>query len=497
MMTNTDKKAICIGAGFGGMAAALRLKAKGYQVTLIDRMPRLGGRAQSYEKNGFSFDAGPTVITAPHLFEELFQLFQKKMEDYVEIIPLQLWYRYLFDDGRTFDYGSDLTHTLEQIGKFNSSDVEGYKKLLKFSKDNFSIGFEQLASQPFHQFSRMLKILPQMLKLKSYRSVYSIVSGYIKNESLRKAFTISPLLVGGNPFDTTSIYTLIHYLERKWGVHFPKGGTKSLVDALGRLIKEEGIEIKLSTTVKQILVTNGKASGVVIEGGESLTADLVVFNGDPAFAYKNMLHGIKRRKWTDKKIDNLSFSMGLFVLYFATNKTYDNIAHHTIIFGEAYKTLLDEIFNDHKLSTDLSLYLHRPKATDPEMAPNEKDCFYALAPVPHLKGNLDWEKTGPILQERILEILEKRALPGLRDHLEIAFHVTPENFKTEYLSEWGAGFSIAPIFKQSAYFRFHNKSEEVQSLYFVGAGTHPGAGLPGVLSSAKVLEEIYQEQGGL
>ena len=496
-MTHKHKKAICIGAGFGGMAAALRLKAKGYQVTLIDRMPRLGGRAQCYEKDGFSFDAGPTVITAPHLFEELFQLFDKKLENYVEIIPLQLWYRYLFDDGRTLDYGRDLDDTLNQIRTFHPKDVEGYKKLLKFSESNFKVGFEKLSSKPFHQFSRMLKILPEMIKLKSYRSVYSIVSSYIKNESLRKAFTISPLLVGGNPFETTSIYTLIHYLERKWGVHFPKGGTKSLVDAIGVLMKEEGVEIKLSTTVKQILVEGKKATGVLTESGESISADIVVVNGDPAFTYKNMLQGFDRRKWTNKKIDSLSYSMGLFVLYFATNKSYNDIAHHTIIFGEAYKTLLDEIFNGHKLSLDLSLYLHRPAATDPSMAPNGSDCFYALAPVPHLKGNIDWEKTGPIIQDRILEILEKKALPGLKSHLATAFHVTPETFKSDYLSEWGAGFSIAPIFKQSAYFRFHNKSEEVQSLYFVGAGTHPGAGLPGVLSSAKVLDEIAEEQGAL
>lgn len=496
-MLHQYKKVICIGAGFGGIAAALRLRAKGYEVLVVDKMPQLGGRAQVYEKGGFIFDAGPTVLTAPILFEELFQLFQKRLEDYVEIIPLNLWYRYLFDDGRTFDYGRDINRNLEQIRNYNPKDLEGYKKLLEISEKIFSVGFEQLASKPFHRFLSILKVLPALIRLKSYRSVYGLLSQYIEDENLRKAFSISPLLVGGNPFETTSIYILIHYLERKWGIHFPRGGTKSLIDGLGRLMGEQGIKIKLNTTVEQILTKEGKASGIMTTKGELINADVVVVNGDPAFVYKNLMKGIERSKWTDKKIDKLSYSMGLFVIYFATHTTYPDIAHHTIILGKTYQTLLDEIFKNHQIPKDLSLYLHRPAATDSSMAPKGKDCFYALAPVPNLKGNIDWEKSGPILQERVLDMLEKKALPNLKENLAVAFYVTPQNFKNDYLSEKGAGFSIAPIFKQSAYFRFHNKSEEVNSLYFVGAGTHPGAGIPGVLSSAKVLDEIYLEQGGL
>lgn len=491
------KKAICIGAGFGGIAASLRLRAKGYEVQLIDRLPQLGGRAQVFEKQGFQFDGGPTVLTAPVLFEELFALFDKKMNDYVEILPLDLWYRYQFEDGRHLDYGCDLAGLLAQIKTFNPRDAAGYQNLLNFSEKIFNVGFEKLSDQPFSGLGPLLKAVPAMLRLKSYRSVYSLVSSFIEDEYLRKAFTISPLLVGGNPFTTTSIYTLIHFLERKWGVHFPKGGTKSLVLALGKLMEEEGVKLSLNTSVKEIVLEKGKASGIITEQDEKIDGDIIVVNGDPAYTYKNLLPGLKRKKWTDPKIDKLTYSMGLFVLYFGTHKTYNDVPHHTILFGKTYKELLSEIFDCKGLSDDISVYLHRPSASDPSMAPHGKDAFYALAPVPHLQAQINWQKEGPQLQNKIIDFLEKRGLRDLRKNLAVAFYRTPENFRNEYLSEWGAGFSIAPLFKQSAYFRFHNKSEEVEGLYFVGAGTHPGAGMPGVLCSAKVLDKIYNEQGGL
>lgn len=491
------KKVLCVGAGFGGIAAALRLRAKGFDVQLIDRLPCLGGRAQVFKKDGFIFDGGPTVLTAPILFEELFQLFNKDMKDYVDIVPLDLWYRYQFEDGKTLDYGSDFTRLLNEIEKFNPDDVEGYKKLLRFSESIFNIGFEKLSDQPFSSFKPLLKALPSMIKLKSYRSVYSLVSSFIKDDYLRRAFTISPLLVGGNPFNTTSIYSLIHFLERKWGVHFPKGGTNSLVLALKKLMQEEGIEITLNTSIKEILVKNGKAHGALTESGEKIDADVIVINGDPAFAYKNFFPHLKRKKWTDKKIDKLTFSMGLFVLYFGTKVEYPDIAHHTILFGKTYKELLSTIFDSKALSNDLSVYLHRPSATDRSFSPEGKDTFYALAPVPHLQGGINWDKEGPQFRDKMIAFLENRGLKDLKKNLAVSFFKTPQDFRNDYLSEWGAGFSIAPLFKQSAYFRFHNRSEEFESLYFVGAGTHPGAGLPGVLSSAKVLDKIYLERGGL
>lgn len=489
-----EKQAICIGGGFGGMAAALRLKALGYQVTLLDRMPFLGGRAQVFQREGFCFDAGPTVITAPFLFEELFTLFSKKMENYLELLPLKLWYRYHFEDGSTLDYGENLDDLLSQIRVFNPQDVEGYKQLLIFSDRIYDVGFERLASQPFHSFVTLLKTIPDLLKLRSYQSVFGLVSGFIKNENLRRAFTISPLLVGGNPFETTSIYTLIQSLERRWGVHFPKGGTGVLVKALQKLMEEEKVTIALKTTVQKIVVKNSKVEGVELSDGHFLPADVVVVNGDPAYVYKNLIDPVFRKKWTNRKVDSLSYSMGLFVLYFGTKKKYLDVAHHTVIFGKAYRELLQQIFNLGTLPEDISLYIHRPTATDAEMAPLGCDSFYALAPVPNLRFPIKWDEIGPLYQEKLVNLIEKRLLPNLRENLLTTFYVTPKNFQEEYLSEHGAGFSIAPIFRQSAYFRFHNKSEDIDSLYFVGAGTHPGAGLPGVLSSAKVLEKILKEK---
>lgn len=491
------KKAVCIGAGFGGIAAALRLRAKGYEVHLIDRLSQLGGRAEVFEKDGFYFDGGPTVLTAPVLFEELFQLFDKQMKDYVDILPLELWYRYQFEDGKYLDYGKDLNVLLEQINTFNPRDVTGYQNLLNFSEKIFDVGFKKLSDQPFSRLGPLLKALPAMIRLKSYRSVYGLVSSFIEDDYLRKAFTVSPLLVGGNPFNTTSIYALIHFLERKWGVHFPKGGTKSLVLALKKLMEEEGIIIKLNTSVKEILIKDRKAVGVLTEQHEKMEADVIVVNGDPAFTYKHLLPDLKRKKWSDPTIDRLTFSMGLFVLYFGTHKPYPDIPHHTILFGKTYKELLSEIFDSKTISNDLSIYLHRPSATDPSMSPKGKDTFYALAPVPHLQAKINWQIEGPRLQNKMIDFLERRGLKDLRKNLAVAFYRCPQDFRNDYLSEWGAGFSIAPLFKQSAYFRFHNKSEEVDSLYFVGAGTHPGAGMPGVLSSAKVLDTLYNEQGGL
>jgi phytoene desaturase len=485
--------AVVIGAGFGGMAAALRLKAQGYQVSLVDKMPLLGGRAQVFQREGHIYDAGPTVITAPFLFDELFQLFGKKREDYIPFIPLKTWYQFRFDDGRMFEYGDSLQHTLNQIGHFNSEDQQGYKKLLAFSQRIFDVGFTQLADKPFHRFTTMLKLIPSLIRLKSYKTVYSLIASFIKDPELRKAFSIQPLFVGGNPFQTTSIYALIHYLEREWGVHFPKGGTGQLVQALGQLMQEEEITIRLEQTVDKIIVEKKQATGVRLKSGEILPADLVVVNGDPAYTYRHLIDASMRCKWANRALNRLNYSMGLFVIYFGTNRTYPEVPHHTIVMGKEYKKLLDDIFIRNHLSEDVSLYLHRPTATDKSLAPEGSDTFYVLAPVPNLKSTTDWETVGPHFQELVLKRLEETMLPHLSQHLVHAFYKSPISFQEDYLSEWGSGFSITPIFKQSAYFRFHNQSEDVRSLYFVGAGTHPGAGLPGVLSSAKVLENILNE----
>jgi phytoene desaturase len=490
-MQNSDLiRSLVVGGGFGGIASALRLRALGHQVTLLDRLDQLGGRAQVFERDGFKHDAGPTVITAPFMFEELFALFDKKLEDYASFVPLETWYEFYFNDGKRFIYKGDIEHTYQEIAKFEQSDVEGYKNLLKLSEKIFKVGFEQLSAQPFTKFSTMLKQGPALLRLQSYRTVYGLISKFIRNDYLRKVFSVHPLLVGGNPYTTTSIYTLIHFLERKWGIHFCMGGTGALVAALEKLMIEEGIEIQKQADVDQILIQRDKTTGVRLSSGETITADNVIFNGDAPHAYRALLpQRLKRQKM--RRPESLTqYSMGLYVLYFGTTKSYSDIAHHTIWLGPRHKELLEDIFDNHVITEDFSLYLHRPTATDPSFAPEGCDSFYVLCPVSNLKSNTDWNEEGPRLRDRIVRALEDTILPELSDHICADFWMTPEDFKTRYRSEHGAGFSIAPTLTQSAYFRYHNRDPEISNLYFTGAGTHPGAGLPGVLSSAKVLEQL-------
>jgi len=483
-------KAIVIGAGFGGIAAALRLRAKGYEVSLIDRCAGLGGRAQVFERDGFKHDAGPTVITAPFLFEELFELFGERFEDNVRLVPLTPWYRFHFSDNTQFDYGGTLDQTLAEIARIEPDDCDGYRSLLAQSEKIFNVGFLQLSAAPFHRFSAMLKQIPALLRLRSHDTVWQLVCRHLKNPKLRQAFSIQPLLVGGNPFDTTSIYGLIHYLERAHGVHFAMGGTAAITAALGDLMARHGIDVKLNTTVRRIRVDDGVATGVTLVDGLSIDADVIVSNADPAHLYSAMIRPEDQAPSARLKLATAEFSMGLFVLYFGTTRQYPDVAHHTIWLGERYRELLADIFHDKVLSQDFSLYLHRPTATDPSFAPPGCDSFYVLCPVPNLKGTVDWDVEGPRLQTRIVSALEKTILPGLGACITSDFYMTPENFRSDYLSAHGAGFSVAPLFRQSAWFRFHNRAEGIRNLYLVGAGTHPGAGLPGVLCSAKVMDVL-------
>lgn len=484
------KQALVIGGGFGGMAAALRLRAKNYEVTLVDKGPMLGGRGQVFIRNGYKHDAGPTVITAPFLFEELFELYNEKMGDYIKLVPLTPWYRFYFSDKTTFDYGGTLEETLTEIAKISAKDVEGYQKLVKHSQKVFNIAFVNLSSVPFNQFFKMLTLLPKLITLKSYDTVWIMVCRYLSNEKLRKAFSIQPLLVGGNPFSTTSIYGLIHYLERAYGVFFAMGGTGAIVEALAALMIRNKIKIMLNTTVKKIVVEQGIAKKVIFDDGTSRDLDLIVSNADPTYLYENMIDRHDVAITTKLKLKVAHYSMGLFVVYFGSTKKYADVAHHTIWLGKTYKELLSNIFDKKILSDDFSLYLHRPTATDESFAPAGCDSFYVLCPVPNLQGNINWVKEGEQLKDKIIEALDKTILPDLKNHIVEDFYMSPEDFKNNYLSSHGAGFSIAPIFRQSAWFRFHNKSEKIKNLYLVGAGTHPGAGLPGVLCSAKVVDSM-------
>ena len=483
-------KALVVGGGFGGIAAALRLRAKGYEVLVIDRCPALGGRAQVFERDGFRHDAGPTVITAPFLFEELFALFGEKMADHIQLVPLTPWYRFYFSDNTTFDYGGTLDETLAEIARIEPRDCDGYRNLLAESRKIFDVGFTELSAVPFHRFMTMVRQIPKLIGLRSYATVWQLVCRHLSHPKLRQAFSIQPLLVGGNPFDTTSIYGLIHYLERAYGVHFAMGGTAAITAALASLMARHGIDTKLNTTVNQIVVQDGVARGVVLADGTALSADVVVSNVDPAHLYGAMIKPKDQAVSSRIKLKSAKFSMGLFVLYFGTTRVYPDVAHHTIWMGDRYRELLEDIFHGKTLSEDFSLYLHRPTATDPSFAPAGCDSFYVLCPVPNLQGEVDWEKEAPKLQSRIVAALDKTILPGLAHCITSEFCMTPEDFKTDYLSAHGAGFSVAPLFRQSAWFRFHNRGEGIKNLYLVGAGTHPGAGVPGVLCSAKVLDAL-------
>jgi phytoene desaturase len=489
-MKEKARQAVVIGSGFGGIASALRLRAKGYDVKIIDKCPMLGGRAQVFNRNGFKHDAGPTVITAPFLLEELFSLFEEKLEDHIKLVPLTPWYRFYFSDKTTFDYGGSLEDTLTEIEKFEPKDKAGYLKLLKHSKNIFDIAFTKLSATPFHQFFLMTSLIPKLVILRSYESVWSMVSRHLANTKLRQAFSIQPLLVGGNPFSTTSIYGLIHYLERAYGVFFAMGGTGAIVSALGSLMERNNIEIVLNTTVKKLIVNDGKVSGLILENDCELAADLIVSNVDAAYLHQNMIDHDKVAVSSKLKLKLAHYSMGLFVIYFGTKKQYSEVVHHTIWLGKTYKELLSNIFDKKILSNDFSLYIHRPTATDESFAPKGCDSFYVLCPVPNLQADIDWSVEGRVLKDKIIQALDQTILPDLKKHITDDFFMTPNDFKADYLSMHGAGFSIAPLFRQSAWFRFHNKAEGVKNLFLTGAGTHPGAGLPGVLCSAKVIDRL-------
>ncbi|MDC0427986.1 phytoene desaturase family protein [Candidatus Pelagibacter sp.] len=482
---------IVIGSGFGGIAAAIRLKAKGHQVTLVEKHPDLGGRARVFKKNGFTFDGGPTVITAPYLINELFDLFKKDPKDYIELTPLKIWYQFIFEDKTKFNYSGNEAEMESQIQKINMVDVKGYERLVNFTKKIFDKGFTELADVPFDKPFVMMKQLPALLKLKSYKSVYSLVSSYIQSEKLRRMLSMHPLLVGGNPFSTTSIYGLILYLEKKWGIHYSMGGTGNIIKGYEKLMNEVGIKILKESEVTKIISKNNKISGVQINNQINIDTDNVICNADPPAVYEKLLGQNKNDSilfnW---KKNRMEYSMGLFVYYFGTKKIYENVEHHTIKFGNKYKEHLDDIFDKKKLNEDISYYLHRPTATDKSMAPEGNDCFYVLVPVPNNQSKINWDIEGEKMKKLVIDKMEKDLMPNLSENIIEDFYLTPDYFEKDLNTKYGSGFSIQPKFTQSAYFRFHNKSEVYDGLYFVGAGTHPGAGVPGVLSSAKVLDKI-------
>lgn len=486
-----------VGSGFGGLAAAIRLQAAGYSCVLYEARDKLGGRAYVYEKDGVRFDGGPTVITAPHCIEELFEVAGKNMADYVEMMPVTPFYRLLWDDGDQFDYDNDGEKMMRQIRAKSERDAAGYERFLAYSKRVFTKGYEELAATPFLRFYDMVRVAPDLARLRADRSVYSTVAKFVEDEHLRQAFSFHSLLVGGNPFDTSAVYTLIHYLERRWGVFFPRGGTGALVQGLARLFEDLGGEVRVGEPVERIELETSKRGvrhKITSRSQRTELFDAVVSNADLHHTYSKLYSGVPAAQQMTRKLERLEWSMSLFVLYFATRKVYDQVAHHTVVFGPRYKGLLDDIFGGPTLPEDFSLYLHAPAVTDASMAPPGTSTFYVLSPVPHLgKANIDWEKVGPQYADRILESLEARVLPGLRQNLATQHFITPENFKADLSAYQGSAFSVAPKLTQSAWFRPHNQDPKIPGLYIVGAGTHPGAGLPGVINSAKATTQLILE----
>ncbi len=488
-----SKKIIIIGSGFGGLSAANRLAALGHGVEIFEARDKLGGRGYTYEINGFKFDGGPTVITAPFMFDDIFAAAGKTRSDYVQFVPVNPFYRIFNHEGRQFDYNNDHDFILSEIAKWNPDDRDGYGRFIASTKAIFNKGFVELADKPFLKLIDMLKVAPDLIRLQSYKSVYSYVSQFVKNDFLRQVFSFHPLLVGGNPFDTTSIYAMIHYLEREWGVHYAVGGTGAIVAALEKLFLEQGGKIHLNSPVQEILVNDKRrVTGVLLKSGETHTADIVVSNADVANTYLKMIPSQYRRKYSDRRIKSMEYSMSLFVIYFGTKKRYldSRLAHHNIILSSRFKPLLDDIFNHKVLAQDFSLYLHMPTITDPSMAPEGMESFYVLSPVPHLGAHIDWTKAARPYRNAIMQFLEDNYLPGLQENLVAEHYIDPLHFQNTLNSHLGSAFSVKPILTQSAWFRPHNQSEEFDNLYFVGAGTHPGAGLPGVLSSSKIAADL-------
>ncbi len=487
-------RAAVIGSGFGGLAAAIRLQSTGFQTSLFEKKDQPGGRASVFRDQGFTFDAGPTVITAPHCLEELFALSGRKLSDYVELMPVEPFYQLCWDDGYRFNYNGSLESTLAQIQARSPQDVKGYQEFLQYSKQVFDAGYTELVHVPFLDFRSMLKAAPDLLRLKAYRSVYSQVSRYIRDPKLREAFSFHSLLVGGNPFETSSIYTLIHYLERNWGVFFPKGGTGALIAALVRLFQELGGTIHLNAPVEEIRENENRIEGLKV-GGQNEDFDLVVSNADVMHTYSKLLAKTAQGTKMAKNLAKKRWSMSLFLIYFGTKRKYENIAHHSVLFGPRYQGLLKDIFHRGNLAGDMSLYLHAPTVSDPSLAPPGHEAFYVLSPVPHLglsekAGGIDWTTEGPRYAQRILERLEMTLLPNLRAEIVTQRIFTPDDFKDQLNAHWGSAFSLEPILRQSAYFRTHNRDPKIAGLYFVGAGTHPGAGVPGVVNSAKATLDV-------
>jgi|TARA_B100001175_G_scaffold116181_2_gene98612 phytoene desaturase len=496
VISPTRSSAVVIGAGLGGLSAAMRLGSKGYSVTVIDRLDRVGGRGSSVTKNGFRFDLGPTILTVPQVFERLWKDCGKDFAGDVELVPLDPFYEIRWQDGSRFQVRSSEEEMLAEVTRNFPKDLKGYCKFLEDCEKRYVFGFEGLGRRPMNKIWDLLKEIPGFIRLRADRSVYAHVSTRVKDPKLRMALSFHPLFIGGDPRNVTSMYILVSHLEKAFGVHYVKGGVQALADAMANVVKEQGGQVLLNSNVENITLSKQKADGVMLENGLKLNADIVVSNADPGWTYNKLLPNQKKR-WTEKKLKKSRWSMGLFVWYFGTKNTkkkWQDVGHHTIMNGPRYRGLLADIFDRQFLADDMSIYLHRPSVTDPSVAPKGDDCFYALSPVPNLKTSnpIDWSKELEGYKNKMRMVLEE-TIPGFSDAIIEEHILTPKDFEERYLSPYGSGFSLEPRIFQSAWFRPHNVSEDIENLYLVGAGTHPGAGIPSVVTSSEVLSQLVSD----
>lgn len=507
MMTRVDpidsvsdnrQHAIVIGAGLGGLAAAMRLGAKGYRVTVIDRLDVPGGRGSAIHKEGHRFDLGPTIVTVPHLYRDLWAACGRDFDADVTLKPLDPFYEIRWGDGTTFTAQQDTEKLRAEVARLSPGDVKGFDRFLKDSEARYRFGFEDLGRRSMHRLWDLIKVLPTFVAMRADRSVYAHAARRVRDEKLRMALSFHPLFIGGDPCHVTSMYILVAYLEKEFGVHYAMGGLAGMAQAMARVIEDQGGTLLMETEADEIVVRDGVASAVRLAGGLEMGADVIVSNADAGHTYTRLLRNHRKRRWTDRRLKRTRYSMSLFVWYFGTKGTrgkWRDVGHHTILNGPRYTGLLRDIFIKGRLCDDMSLYVHRPSVTDPSVAPAGDDTFYVLSPVPHLghDNGVDWADEEPRYKAKMLAMLEEQLLPGLSEHLGPEVVFTPETFRDRYLSPHGAGFSIEPRILQSAWFRPHNVSEEAQGLYLVGAGTHPGAGVPGVVSTAEVLGKLVPD----
>ena len=485
--------ALVIGSGLGGLAAAVRMCSKGWRVQVLEKLNEPGGRARVHHIEGYTFDAGPTIVTVPFLLEELWSLAGRKLADDVELRLLDPFYRIRFADGDHFDYSGDPKRMRDEVLRIDPTAGPGYAAFMAEADLCYELGFEALGAKSFDSMDGLFKAVPYMVRMKGWRSLHAMVAKHLKHPKLRQAMSLQSLLIGGNPFSVTCVFSLINSLERRFGVHWAMGGTSALVNGLVDLIEDMGGSLRMGAEVRRIEVNDGRTSGVTLSTGEKISADIVVCNADTAWTYKNLIDPQHRKVWTNAKVEKGKYSMSLFVWYFGTNKRFDDVPHHMMLLGPRYEALLKDIFKNHHLADDFSLYLHRPTATDSSMAPDGCDTFYVLAPVPNLQSGTDWATHAEPYRAAIAKALEETVLPNLREHLTVSFMTTPQDFQDNLLSYKGAAFGLEPLLLQSAWFRPHNLSEDVKNLFMVGASTHPGAGIPGVLMSAKALETVLPD----